>query len=187
MRISAGEHRGRRLHSPKGLRTRPTSEFLRQAIFNTIGDRIQGTAVLDLFAGTGAIGLEALSRGAARATFVERDRRAVASLRANLTALDLRERARVWEGDVLPALRKLQEAGEVFGYVFLDPPYAADQAVRCIETLAPGPLLSENALLVVQAFHKTVLPGQAGVLRRSEQRRYGESALTFYVRESSCR
>ena len=187
MRISAGEHRGRRLHSPKGLRTRPTSEFLRQAIFNTIGDRIQGAAVLDLCAGTGAIGLEALSRGAARATFVERDRRAVASLRANLIALDLGERAQVWEGEVLAALRKLWEAGEAFDCVFLDPPYAADLAIQCIETLAPGGLLSENALLVVQAFHKTVLPGQAGVLRRSGQRRYGESALTFYVGESSCR
>lgn len=187
MRISSGEHRGRRLHSPKGLRTRPTSEFLRQAIFNRIGDGIQGATVLDLFAGTGAIGLEALSRGAAAATFVERDRRAVASLRANLTALDLGALARVRVGDVLPILRELQEAGEAFEYVFLDPPYTTDQAIRCIEALAPGGVLSENALLVVQAFHKTVLPGQAGVLRRSGQRRYGESALTFYVREAPCK
>ena len=187
MRISSGEHRGRRLRSPKGLRTRPTSEFLRQAIFNTIGERIHKASILDLFAGMGAIGLEALSRGAAAATFVERDRRAVASLQANLAALDLVERARVLVGDVVPILGDLRAAGECFDYVFLDPPYADDQAVRCIETLAPGALLSENALLVVQAFHKTVLPGQAGVLRQTGQRRYGESALTFYVREAPCK
>lgn len=187
MRISAGQHRGRQLRSPKGLRTRPTSEFLRQAIFNVIGERIRGAAVLDLYAGTGAIGLEALSRGAAGATFVERDRRAVASLRANLTALDLGARARVLVGEVLPTLGELQEEGETFDCVFLDPPYAAEQAIGCIETLAPGGILSENALLVVQAFHKTALPGQAGVLRRSGQRRYGESALSIYVRESPCK
>ena len=149
--------------------------------------RSAAVPVLDLFAGTGAIGLEALSRGAAAATFVERDHRAVASLRANLTALGLGARARVRVGDVLPVLRELQEAGEAFEYVFLDPPYTTDQAIRCIETLAPGGVLSENALLVVQTFHKTVLPGQAGVLRRSGQRRYGESALTFYVREAPCK
>ena len=187
MRISSGELRGRRLQSPKGLRTRPTSEFLRQAIFNTIADRIRGASVLDLFAGTGAIGLEALSRGAATATFVERDRRAVAGLRANLAALSLAARARVIAGDVLAALGALQAAGEAFDYLFLDPPYAADQAIRCIETLAPGALLSENAVLVVQAFHKTNLPDQAGLLRRSGQRRYGESALTFYIKGGACK
>ena len=187
MRISSGEHRGRRLQSPKGLRTRPTSEFLRQAIFNTIGERIHKASILDLFAGMGAIGLEALSRGAAAATFVERDRRALASLRANLAALDLMERARVLVGDVVPILGDLRAAGECFDYVFLDPPYANDQAVRCIETLAPGDVLSENAALVVQAFHKTILPDRIGVLRQSGQRRYGESALTFYIKGAACK
>ncbi|HEX7549778.1 MAG TPA: RsmD family RNA methyltransferase, partial [Candidatus Methylomirabilis sp.] len=89
MRISAGEHRGRRLHSPKGSRTRPTSDLLRQAIFNVLGSEIRGARVLDLFAGTGAMGLEALSRGAATATFVERDRGALESLHANLMELNL--------------------------------------------------------------------------------------------------
>ena len=186
MRISAGEHRGRRLQSPKGTKTRPTSDLLRQALFNVLGARIQGARVLDLFAGTGAIGLEALSRGAASVTVVEADRRAVASLQANLAALKLTERARVVVADVLPALTRLQAAGETFDCIFLDPPYASDLATRCIETLADGRLLSDNGALVTQAFHKTALPERIGVLRRAWRRRYGESSLTLYTKEAEC-
>lgn len=186
MRISAGEHRGRRLQSPKGTRTRPTSELLRQAVFNVLGSRIHGARVLDLFAGTGAVGLEALSRGAAAATFVERDRHAAGSLRANLASLDLTVRSRVVVGDALSVLTRLQTAGETFDCIFLDPPYAGDLAARCIERLAPGAVLRENGVLVVQTFHKTALPERAGVLRRTWRRRYGESSLTLYAKEMAC-
>ena len=187
MRISAGEHRGRRLQSPKGRKTRPTSDILRQALFNVLGPRIQGAFVLDLFAGTGAVGLEALSRGAAKAIFVENDRRAVESLRANLAALKLTARARVLVGDVLSRLATFEQAGERFDCVFLDPPYGAgDLAVRCIEMLAHGAVLRENDALFVQAFHKTALAERMGTLRRTWQRRYGESSLTLYVRKTEC-
>jgi 16S rRNA (guanine966-N2)-methyltransferase len=186
MRISAGEHRGRRLQSPKGAKTRPTSDLLRQALFNVLGARIQGARVLDLFAGTGAVGLEALSRGAASVTFVEADRRAVASLQANLAALKLTERARVLAGNALQTPARLQAAGETFDCIFLDPPYAGDLAIRCIETLADGRLLSDNGALVTQAFHKTALPDRVGVLRRAWRRRYGESSLTLYMKEAEC-
>ncbi len=183
MRISAGEHRGRRLLSPKGIKTRPTSDLLRQALFNVLGPRIEGASLLDLFAGTGAVGLEALSRGAAKATFVENDRRAVESLRANLAALKLTARARVLVGDVFSRLAGLEERGERFDCVFLDPPYGVgDLAGRCIEMLAHGAVLGENGALFVQAFHKTVLPEQVGTLRRTWQRRYGESSLSLYAK-----
>jgi 16S rRNA (guanine966-N2)-methyltransferase len=186
MRISAGEHRGRRLRSPKGLRTRPTSDLLRQAIFNVVGARIQGAHVLDLFAGTGALGLEALSRGAAEATFVERDPRALTSLRTNLAGLGAAARARVVTQNALVALGALARAGERFDCVFLDPPYAGEDALRCVEVLAPGGILSENALLIVQAFHKTTLPVRIGTLCGSWNRRYGETRLTVYRKESEC-
>jgi len=187
MRISAGEHRGRRLQSVKGKITRPTSDLLRQAVFNVLGDRIQGARVLDLFAGTGSVGLEALSRGAATATFVEKDCRAVATLRSNLASLNLTSRARVIAGDVLPSLRRFQASGETFDCLFLDPPYAGDLAARCIEKLADGALLRENGALVTQAFHKTALPERVGILRRTWRRRYGESSLAVYTREELCR
>jgi 16S rRNA (guanine(966)-N(2))-methyltransferase RsmD len=186
MRISAGEHRGRRLQSPKGLRTRPTSDLLRQAIFNVVEAGVEGARVLDVFAGTGAVGLEALSRGAAAATFIERDRQALASLRANLASLDLASRARVIAGDALVALSRLARAGETFDCVFVDPPYGGDLALRCVEVLATGRILSENALLVVQAFHKNLLPVRIETLSRSWDRRYGETRLTLYRKESAC-
>ena len=186
MRISAGEYRGRQLRSPKGSRTRPTSELVRQAIFNVVGTRIQGARVLDLFAGTGALGLEALSRGAADATFVERDREALTSLRANLASLGLSARARIVGQDALMALGRLAGAEERFDCVFLDPPYGGDAAGRCVETLAPGGILSDNALLVVQAFHRTDLPERVGTLCRMWYRRYGETRLTLYRKETAC-
>jgi len=186
MRITAGEQRGRRLRSPKGLGTRPTSDLLRQAIFNVVGPRVTGARVLDLFAGTGALGAEALSRGAAEATFVEQDRSALASLRANLADLQLSGRARIVPRDALAALAALTRTGERFDCVFLDPPYAGDLARQCVETLAPGEILSENAVLLVQAFHKTDLPERTGTLSQTWQRRYGETRLTLYLKESAC-
>jgi 16S rRNA (guanine(966)-N(2))-methyltransferase RsmD len=159
---------------------------LRQALFNALGARIQGARVLDLFAGTGAVGLEALSRGASTATFVEADRRAVASLRRNLLTLNLGGRARIVAADVLPTLARFRSARETFDCIFLDPPYAGDLAARCMETLARGELLSENAVLMAQTFHKAVLPDQLGVLRRTWGRRHGESCLTFYAKETGC-
>lgn len=187
MRISAGEHRGRRLQSTKGRATRPTSDLLRQAVFNVLGDRILGARLLDLFAGMGSVGLDALSRGAASVTFIERDRRAAVAIRTNLASLGLTSRARVIVGDVLLALRRFQAAGETFDCIFLDPPYAGGLAVRCIEKLADGALLSENGALVTQAFHKSALPDDAGVLRRTWHRRYGESSLAVYTKEEACR
>ena len=186
MRISAGEHRGRRLRGVRGTTTRPTSERMRQALFNILGERIRGARALDLFAGTGAVGLEALSRGASGATFVEIDRRAVASLRSNLAGLHLGEPARIVADDVFRALDRLEADGEQFAWVFVDPPYAGDLAARCIEALARGRLLSENAVVIVQTFHKTVLPERTGVLQQRWRRRYGESCLTLYAKETTC-
>ena len=186
MRISAGEHRGRQLKSPRGSRTRPTSDLLRQAIFNVLGSRIRGARVLDLFAGTGALGLEALSRGAASATFVERDRQALASLHANVRDLEVSTQARVLSGEVFSGLGRLAAAGERFDCVLLDPPYAGDCGMCTLETLAPGEILSDNAVLIVQAFHKSDLPERIGVLCRVWQRRYGETRLTVYRKEIAC-
>lgn len=126
MRVVAGQSRGRRLVAPEGSTTRPTSDRVREAVFNALVslDAIEGATVADLFAGTGALGIEALSRGAAHATFVERDRRALAALRANLDATGLADRASVVVGDVQRWVDDEAAAGRGVDLVLADPPYA---------------------------------------------------------------
>ena len=184
MRISAGAQRNRRLRSPRGLRTRPTSDRIRQAIFNVIGPAIEGMRILDLFAGSGAFGLDALSRGAAAVTFIEHDSAALASLRANVAALGFSGRAEVFGEEVAHALLRLIEEGVRFECVFLDPPYAGGLATTTLEALAPGTILSENTALIVQAFHKTAFPDRCGMLVRSWHRRYGDSQVLIYQRST---
>jgi 16S rRNA (guanine966-N2)-methyltransferase len=140
MRISGGTLRGRRLHSPAGAVTRPTSDLLRQALFNVLGERIRDARVLDLFAGSGALGIEALSRGAATATFVEANRAAALCLARNLETLALTDRSRLIALDAFRVLRDLAQEGETFTCVLIDPPYGEDLAPRTIEALAPSPV-----------------------------------------------
>ena len=123
MRIVAGEHRSRRLVVPAGRAVRPTSDRAREALYASLGRHVVGARVLDLFAGSGALGLEALSRGAASCLFVERDAAALDAIRANVAALGEGERATVRKGDALRVLRTLAEAGERFDLVLADPPY----------------------------------------------------------------
>jgi 16S rRNA (guanine966-N2)-methyltransferase len=186
MRISGGSLRGRTICAPKGLKTRPTSDFLRQVAFNLLGGRILHANVLDLFAGSGAFGLDALSRGADRATFVEQDRAAVAALSANLAALELASRARVVRSSVHTALRRPEGMGEAFDVVFLDPPYGEDVILPTLESLASGNDLGENSFVLVQAFHKAPLPERMGCLHVTRCRRHGESCLALYTKESVC-
>src|ERR1700748_2213418 len=123
VRVIAGSFRSRTLQAPTGLKTRPTSDRLRETLFNVLAPRIEGARFLDLYAGSGAVGIEALSRGAAEAVFVERATPALKALRANLAGLELKESAQVAAGNVTAFLRN--EADARFDLVFLDPPYDA--------------------------------------------------------------
>lgn len=150
MRVIAGALRGRRLAAPRGTATRPTSDRVREAVFAILGE-ITGAAVLDLFAGSGALGIEALSRGAASATFVEHAPAALTALDRNLAALELGPCSRVVRGDALAALRGARARGDKYDLVFLDPPYAqagslaASLAGALVQLLAPGArVLSES-------------------------------------------
>src|ERR671914_498164 len=129
MRVIAGRYGGRRLQAPSGEATRPTSDRVREALFSVLGDRLEGARVLDLYAGTGALGIEALSRGAAEATFVDRSAEATRTITANLDKTHLTDSARVVRGDVV---RFLRGPGDPVDLVFLDPPY--DTPVPEIET-----------------------------------------------------
>ena len=149
MRIVAGTHRSRRLVVPPGRGVRPTSDRAREAVFASLGPATAGARVLDLFAGSGAMGLEALSRGAASCRFVERDAQALAAIRANVDALGERERAVVERADALTALRRLAAAGETFDLVVADPPYDAVPGLAVeLGALLPAVLADDGRIVL---------------------------------------
>ena len=180
MRIIAGEFKGRRLVTPRGSTTRPTADQVRIALMDTLGPRLPDARVLDLFAGSGSVGLEALSRGALHATFVERDPRAVAALDENIRTLGVEPRAVVARGDVSRQLGRLAAGGRRFEIVFLDPPYALDLGEQALAALAPGELVAPEGVVIAQHFTKRPPAAEYGVLRAFRTRRFGETTLTFF-------
>jgi 16S rRNA (guanine966-N2)-methyltransferase len=185
VRIIAGAYKGRRLVTPRGDRTRPTADQVRIALMDTLMPWLPGARFLDLFAGAGAVGLEALSRGAAQATFVERDARAVAALRDNIAALGVAAAARVVRGDVERELPRLAAAGARFDLVFLDAPYDTDDTAGALSTLGGAGLLTERSLVVAQHRTKRAPAARTGGLAAFRARRFGETTLTFFRPEPS--
>jgi len=175
MRIVGGSLGGRVLKAPPGAATRPTSEKVREAIFNILPD-VGGMTVLDLFAGSGALGIEALSRGAAHVTFVEAAKAPLAVLRGNLAALGLAERANVLTGDAVAAAAR-HEPPTPWQLVLLDPPYRSDLAVRAATNLAH---LAGDAVIVIEHDRRQAPPDALGSLLRTDERRYGDTYVSFY-------
>ena len=181
MRLTGGLERGRRLKAPRGGTTRPTAAKVREAIFNILGPPPEG-AVLDLFAGTGSLGIEALSRGAERAVFVERDRHALTALRSNLRELGLEGRGTVIGADVRTGLRRLAAsvAGpDRFAWVFMDPPYA-EQTEAILSELCQSDLLAKCAVVLVEHDKRHRPPTSVGALFLTSRRDYGDTELSFY-------
>ena len=178
MRIIAGRFRGRRLGTPSWEGLRPTSDKLRETLFNVIASRVEGARVVDGYAGTGAVGLEALSRGAARVVFVERDPRAVALIAGNLRLCGVEGGYTIEHGDVGTVLRRLGP-GEGFDLIFLDPPYGDAALIDALA--AAGSRLRPGGLLVLErpTRREPVVPPR---LAWTRDIRSGDSTLTFFVR-----
>ncbi|HZK48209.1 MAG TPA: 16S rRNA (guanine(966)-N(2))-methyltransferase RsmD [Thermoleophilia bacterium] len=179
IRIIAGSHKGHRLKVAAGDVVRPTKDRVREAVFSTLGD-LTNTRVLDLFAGSGALGLEALSRGSAHATFVEQDRTVAGILKRNITSLGLDARAEVLETPYDSALRRLLQRGGVFDLLFLDPPYTMlAQVDEAVATVLPQ-LLGPGGLVIVEGPRRA----QARLgLPVVFQRRYGNTLISIYGEE----
>ncbi len=181
MRILAGTLKGRALVTPRGATTRPTADQVRLALMDALAPRLAGARVLDLFAGAGGVGLEALSRGAAHATFVERDGRALAALATNVRALGVAGRARLLRAGLPGALARLAaEGAPPFDVVFLDPPYDDDLVPATLAALAAGALVAPGAVVVAQHFTKRAPAAAYGALVAFRTRRFGETTLTFF-------
>jgi 16S rRNA (guanine966-N2)-methyltransferase len=177
LRVIAGELRGRRLATAPGRVTRPTSDRVRESLFGLLGSSTEGARVLDLFAGSGALGIEALSRGAAHAVFVERSAPALRALRANVVALDLSRRCTVRAEEALAAMER--DAGW-FDLVLADPPYAEGLEARIVESAARR--LAPGGILALEHSARTPAPPAAEGLAVWKSRRYGDTMLTLYVR-----
>ncbi len=197
MRITGGRLAGRELVVPKGPRIRPTQDQVRQALFNLLGDAVKGARVLDLFSGSGALGIEALSRGASHITFVDRSGYCIEAVRANLEKLVGSDSRKILRGedplasilrsDVGQALRRLDREGRRFDLVFLDPPYGADLARKTLMALTRCAIVGPAGWVVVEGDKRDPLPADAAssgcrlVLQRLEQ--YGDTALALYRRQ----
>jgi 16S rRNA (guanine966-N2)-methyltransferase len=190
MRVIAGTYRSRILKSLKGLALRPTSDRLRETLFNVLGAGIQGSRFLDVFAGTGAVGIEALSRGAAHVSFIENHAPSAALIRKNLAALNVHSGVTVICADAVRALEtlesKLKSGDAAYDYIFIDPPYAATADYsHVLQKIATSLVLAGRGIVTVEHRKTFNLPGSFGTLKRVRLLRQGDAALSFYRREEA--
>jgi len=198
MRIIGGEHRGRRIKMPGGADVRPTQDRVREAIFNVIAEKVPKSNVLDLYAGSGAFGIEALSRGALSAVFVDVDIACVRAISDNLAIFGKRKKmAQVLKMEAIRAISRFQKEGRKFELVFLDPPYhkggfngsgtvhgprraAESPAKNSLIKMSACDILSQHAFIIAEHFEKDVLPREMGGIVLFKEKRYGDTVVSFY-------
>lgn len=182
MRVISGTARGRRLKELPGMDTRPTTDKVKESLFNIIQFDIEGRTVLDLFGGTGQLGIEALSRGAQRCTFVDMNRQAAAVIRENVDTVGFADRATVQQGD---AMAFLSGCRGKFDLIFLDPPYQTQLLENCIQAVAKFDILSEHGIMVCESALEKPLPELDSPYEKGKEYRYGKIKLTVYRRQGS--
>lgn len=181
MRIIAGSAKKRVLTVPRGWTGRPTADRVKESLFNILGELVLESRFLDLFAGTGNVGIEALSRGARKAVFVEQDRRAVQAVNKNLDLTGFSQCATVLSQDVITAIKWLAAKKETFDLIFLDPPYGYGHEVTVVSQLGSSKLLTSEGLVVAESSKREVLPGTIGNLKLFRQEKYGDTMLSFFA------
>lgn len=180
MRVVAGEYGGRRLKAVPGMKTRPTTDKVKEAMFNIIGPYLEGGQVLDLFAGSGGLSIEAVSRGADHATLVDRQYQAIKTIHENLSVTKEEDKFTVLKGDAYKMLNKLAKQEQGFDYVFLDPPYKKQQILELMEQLKKLGLLNTDALIICETDQVADLPEELVDFELIKKADYGITELTFY-------
>ena len=180
MRVVAGEYGGRRLKAVPGMKTRPTTDKVKEAMFNIIGPYLEGGQVLDLFAGSGGLSIEAVSRGADHATLVDRQYQAIKTIHENLSVTKEEDKFTVLKGEAYKMLNKLAKQEQGFDYVFLDPPYKKQQILELMEQLKKLGLLNTDALIICETDQVADLPEELADFELIKKADYGITELTFY-------
>ena len=179
MRVIGGKLRGRKLGTLRGRSIRPTSDRVREALFNILGSKPVEAAVLDLFAGTGALGIEALSRGATQAVFIDKAPSTLSVLRKNIALCGLERCSKILQWDIVKNLKCLHAYPRSFNLAFLDPPYGCDMIEPALHHLIEADLLAEGACIVVEQDAREGAISTGPEIRREDERRYGDTRLTF--------
>lgn len=183
MRIISGSARGRKIATPRGTRVRPTSDRVKEAIFNVLTSlkgSLEGAQVLDLFAGTGNLGIEALSRGADHAVFVDSHKESAAQIKKNLEDTAFSAAAEVLLLDTVKAIAFMARKNRRFDLVFLDPPYSMSLAEKALSALADEDILEGNTVVIAETDSREQLPLKIGRLTQFDRRTYGDTAISFY-------
>lgn len=182
MRVIAGKAKGHPLAAPDGMKTRPITDKIKEALFSTWQMQIVGAYFLDLFAGSGSMGIEAISRGAEKAVFVEKDRRAVDVIKKNLAACKFTDGYKVYKDNVFRRIECLKVEGERFDIIYLDPPFMVDEIfVAVMEALSDGQLLTVDGIIVIRTKKEKEMPDEIGKLRKYKFKTYGISSVHFYA------
>lgn len=183
MRVISGTCKGRPLKAVPGMTTRPTTDKVKESLFNIVGPYFEGGQVLDLFSGSGSLGLEALSRGMERGVFVDKDAKAIQIIKTNIASCKMDNQAEVHRSDVLRALKALGKRNKKFDLIFMDPPYKIANIIpTLIGEIQDAELLEENGLIICEHGEELTLPEQIGGFSRFRTEKYGITVVSFFER-----
>ena len=184
MRVISGTARGKKLKSPEGQDVRPTLDRIKEDMFNIIGPAIRGKKVLDLFAGSGALGIEALSRGAEVCYFVDNDKKSLSLTRQNLDSTQLASKARLLETDAENAIKKLSSEGLKFDYIFIDPPYNLRIAETTLQKLQKYNIIQENVYIIVESDKEEIMAERIDKLVKIKEKTYASTRIAILTKET---
>lgn len=183
MRVISGKARGLKLNTPKNEDVRPTTDRVKESLFNIINSYVMESSVLDLFAGTGSLGIECLSRGASKCVFVDNSKESIAIVKSNIKKARVEEQSVVLNLDFKDSINKLSVQKNKFDIIFMDPPYYKNMFIEAINRINSSELLSEDGILIVEHDTNDEFPENIGILNKIRDKKYGNTTLTFYKLE----
>ncbi|MDU2197518.1 MAG: 16S rRNA (guanine(966)-N(2))-methyltransferase RsmD [Peptostreptococcaceae bacterium] len=183
MRVISGKARGLKLDTPKNQDVRPTTDRVKESLFNMINSYIMDSNILDLFAGTGSLGIECLSRGAKNCVFVDKSKDSINIVRSNVKKARVENESTILNVDFKDAVKRLSTQNQKFDVIFMDPPYYENMFIECLKSIDKFNLLDEDGIIVVEHDTKDLFEDSIGRLNKSREKKYGNTTLTFYKLE----